>query len=185
MQLLGTRLQSGVHGSPPPIPDFKLPGIMIGGLDSPIPIPDSPGITGRGPPPSPLASPICRGSGVPPHPRSPICRGSGVHPHPHPRFAGDRGSIPIPGSHRGFRARGPGRNCNLNQLEGRPAHKPHGSNSTDGHWHLNSNTGYQPRVRAGRTPAGSREIERARECPTDHAPLPVSHWHGSLSGLLH
>jgi hypothetical protein len=39
-------------------------------------------------------SPICRGwgMGVP----SPICRGSGVHPHPHPRFAGDRGSIPIP-----------------------------------------------------------------------------------------
>ena len=44
--------------------------------------------------PSPSPSPICRGSGmgVP----SPICGGSGVHPHPHPRFAGDRGSIPIP-----------------------------------------------------------------------------------------
>jgi hypothetical protein len=27
---------------------------------------------------------------------SPICRGSGVHPHPHPRFAGDGGSVPIP-----------------------------------------------------------------------------------------
>ena len=42
--------------------------------------------------PSPLPSPICRGSGmaVP----SPICRGSGVHPRRHPRFAGDRGSIP-------------------------------------------------------------------------------------------
>jgi hypothetical protein len=44
-----------------------------------------------------------------PHPRSPICRGSGVHRHRHPRFqvAGDRSIpriIPIPGSHRGFRA---------------------------------------------------------------------------------
>ena len=27
---------------------------------------------------------------------SPICRGSGVRPHPHPRVAGDGGSIPIP-----------------------------------------------------------------------------------------
>ncbi len=45
------------------------------------------------PSPSPPPSPICRGSGmaVP----SPISRGSGVHPHRHPRFAGDRGSIPI------------------------------------------------------------------------------------------
>jgi hypothetical protein len=29
-------------------------------------------------------------------PRSPARRGSGVHSHPHPRFAGDRGSTPIP-----------------------------------------------------------------------------------------
>ena len=44
--------------------------------------------------PSPSPSPICRGSGmgVP----SPICRGPGIIPDPHPRFAGDRGFIPIP-----------------------------------------------------------------------------------------
>jgi hypothetical protein len=58
---------------------------------------------------SPPRSPICRGSGVHPHPHprfagdrgsipapSPICGGSGVHPRPHPRFAGDRGSSPSP-----------------------------------------------------------------------------------------
>ncbi len=38
-------------------------------------------------------TPTIGGPSIPP---SPICRGSGVHPHPHPRFAGDRGSTPIP-----------------------------------------------------------------------------------------
>jgi hypothetical protein len=64
-----------VQGTEPPIPIPAaipdLPRIGDGG-----PIPDLPGIGGPSPPP--LASPICRGSGI----------------------------IPIPGSHRGFRALG-------------------------------------------------------------------------------
>jgi hypothetical protein len=66
---VGTRLQSGVH----PYPHWH-PRFAGDRGSTPIPIPDSPGIGG------PLPSP------------SPICRGSGI--------------IPIPGSHRGFRALG-------------------------------------------------------------------------------
>ena len=47
----------------------------------PIPIPDLPGIGDGGP------IPDLPGTGDHPRSPSPICRGSGVHPHPHPRFA--------------------------------------------------------------------------------------------------
>ncbi len=85
--------------APPALPKSKLAHSAQGAapLSSLVPWPagNVPAPRARNPrSPSPSPSPICRGSGM--DPRSPARRGSGVHSHPHPRFAGDRGSTPIP-----------------------------------------------------------------------------------------